>query len=439
MRGRAVVNIQISNRPVRRPSVRGVWAVLVTFWLLASSSAFGQAVLVGENIDPTSPANQQVWRDRFRGQDSFLEDNDFKADLEHVQRIIQTPVLATQRLEPLAKRVNAVREVNPRLSNVEALEQALTELEARHSFSTARIVPAGILSEENFFKFPESGFILRDEGAGPEHGEFAHRLQWAMIMSDYEKDFEEKTGKWHFTPLELYIKIFQRDQQEDARERADKAQGDKQALGAISLFAHLFDQGGVDHRDGADGYRHPDRLTKDLRDVADRNKQLKDKGVLYHLADAVKQRFEERKAERDRNQYELGRKLSEAIKERLTKNGEYIEFEENSNVFVHKDSLKQVRREFDDGNTKARRIAESRGKWGQGSVINMIDALHPEFKTARPPRPEPIKEVDRLNPEFEDAPPRPEEATTGRRADDPGVHDVQRGPEHEASRFQHGK
>lgn len=406
MRGYAWADTQGSVRSVHRLSIRSAGAGLAMLWVLAVSSVVGAAVLVGEDIDPRSPASQQVWQDEFRGQNDFLTDAEFKADMEHIQEIMQTPALAAQGLRTLAGRVTALMAADTTLTSDLALERALTEVETRHSFSTARIVPSGILPAEVFLKFPAEGFVLSDVGATPAHGEFAHRLQWAMIMADYEKDFSEKAGKWNFTPIELYIKIFERDQTV-ARDKGDEA---------VSLFAHLFDQAREGFRAQGeeervplrpDGYRHPERLTKDLRSFAEKYDGTLPKPELFGLADAVRKRFEKWNAARE-TAASTRMSMNRVYEEHFKQEG-YQVFEDSGTsrrawkVLVHEDDVEQVQRELQDRNTKARRIDRSRNRWGRGADINKVDTRNAEFKDAKPPRPQRITEEGAESKGFRDA------------------------------------
>jgi hypothetical protein len=72
-------------------------------------------------------------------------------------------------------------------------------------FNTQRKLMSGLLSAEEFQNAIRSGFMVKDPGPGPDHGEFSHRLQWHYIQRVVTDRFTvAKTADWNLTPLELY-------------------------------------------------------------------------------------------------------------------------------------------------------------------------------------------------------------------------------------------
>jgi hypothetical protein len=127
---------------------------------------------------------------------------DFLADLLRIQRLIQQPDKAIEALRPLEERVSAIMaeseavDDNPK-DAVTALEQAFTELEDANYFPRYRAVALDVLTPGQFATVISDGLILNDIGPSLEHGEYAHRLQWAMIMND----FRNNPSEWKNPPF----------------------------------------------------------------------------------------------------------------------------------------------------------------------------------------------------------------------------------------------
>src|SRR5690606_12501419 len=85
------------------------------------------------------------------------------------------------------------------------LSKELTYYEYKCWFGDQQKIFAGLLSAQEFLNAMANGYMVKDPGPGPNHGEFSHRLQWHMLMRIMTNDFTvPKTAEWHHTPLELY-------------------------------------------------------------------------------------------------------------------------------------------------------------------------------------------------------------------------------------------
>ncbi|MCB9891217.1 MAG: hypothetical protein H6833_06200 [Planctomycetes bacterium] len=210
-----------------------------------------------------------------------------RADVPELRRLfllVTDPQRVQELLQPLNERVKELlpqgRAPEPR-DYTRALSAALTELEGRHGFARAKILPLGILPPEVFHQLPALGYAAKDPGAGIEHGEFSHRLQWAAIMQSFEQSLRPaSTGDgrettWARTPFELYTGIGARDLAAGLHDSEPK-----------SLWAHLVDQQGI----GADqGYRQPDEVTEQFRGIGSSPQH-----PLYEIGKAVEVRYQKR-------------------------------------------------------------------------------------------------------------------------------------------------
>lgn len=85
------------------------------------------------------------------------------------------------------------------------LSKELVHYEYRCWFGEQQKIFAGLLSGPEFLSAMANGYMVKDPGPGPNHGEFSHRLQWHMLMRVMTADFTvAKTAEWHSTPPELY-------------------------------------------------------------------------------------------------------------------------------------------------------------------------------------------------------------------------------------------
>lgn len=87
------------------------------------------------------------------------------------------------------------------------LAQVLRTRELAHGFKAApREIPTwtGVVSADTFFSTIETGRVMKDVGVSFQHGEYTHRIQWYVIMVDYDLN----RGAYNNTPLELYKNIY---------------------------------------------------------------------------------------------------------------------------------------------------------------------------------------------------------------------------------------
>ncbi len=118
------------------------------------------------------------------------------------------------------------------------LSRFLEKYETLCWFPPCHLVFTGFVPPDNFPKYLARGLIAKDPGAGPQHGDFTHRLQWHAIARVITKDFSVPIRKgWDNSPLELLT-----------------------SLGSTTeakFWLPLFEQG--------DGFCFPDRLHEELR------------------------------------------------------------------------------------------------------------------------------------------------------------------------------
>lgn len=119
-------------------------------------------------------------------------------DFLGIQEFLKHKNLVLVHLQPLAKRIQQLTEkgVDP----IAAIKQGLGEREKEAGFSDKPLIPLGILPGDVFVDLISSGNVLDDYGAGLQHGELSHRIQWYAIITAYNSG---SLGTKH-TPIELY-------------------------------------------------------------------------------------------------------------------------------------------------------------------------------------------------------------------------------------------
>jgi Family of unknown function (DUF5636) len=146
---------------------------------------------------------------RINTKDTFLRDYT-KLYLLMTTRKGQEEVLS--RLEKLGghmgkRRVQRKREQVAEITYVK-LSVILQEYEAMAWFPPSNEVFLGFLPGFNFQNSIAKGIMAKDPGAGVNHGDFTHRLQWHAIISVITGEFTKtKLAGWTHTPIELYTNL----------------------------------------------------------------------------------------------------------------------------------------------------------------------------------------------------------------------------------------
>ena len=103
-------------------------------------------------------------------------------------------------LQPLAAPVNNAPD------KLAALKKELRRKEAEAGFGVPK-VPLGILPGDVFVGLLRTGTVLDDFGAGLQHGELSHRIQWYAIIDFMQGEGNKDQRLAKHTPLDLFKKI----------------------------------------------------------------------------------------------------------------------------------------------------------------------------------------------------------------------------------------
>lgn len=176
-------------------------------------------------------------------------------DLALCADILRDEKEALKQFEKLEGQLRVLAEDEPKKEGKEygkhALSKALSEVETKHCFPDIDSLPVGILTSETFLGMTSWGYTPKDPGAGGEHGEFTHRLQWNILMNRFESD-KENNSDWKFTPFELFTRIGKTDEESS-----------KQGGGSVWNF--MLDAAGADEQLV---FGSPDYVTSMFRKMA---------------------------------------------------------------------------------------------------------------------------------------------------------------------------
>ena len=119
-------------------------------------------------------------------------------DFGQIERFLADKPLVLAFLQPLA---DATRRSDDRLAG---MKNELRRKEKEAGFAPPQI-PLGILPGEVFVDLLTKGAVLDDFGAGLQHGELSHRIQWYALIGFMTSG--AGGYKWKYPPFELFKKI----------------------------------------------------------------------------------------------------------------------------------------------------------------------------------------------------------------------------------------
>jgi hypothetical protein len=107
--------------------------------------------------------------------------------------------------DDLDDRFHSVKKVNREYVR---LSRALSNYECYCMFPSNHVIFAGALSAAEFVWGLQQGFMPKDPGAGSNHGDFSHRLQWHAVLRTITNNFSTpKFGAWNYSPLQLFTSL----------------------------------------------------------------------------------------------------------------------------------------------------------------------------------------------------------------------------------------
>lgn len=207
-------------------------------------AVFADAIRAVAKVESAQTEKLGEERYKFGDPDTGKIDPDIQKaldDFRHVEAFLGEKQLVLEHLRPLAQ---AVDESEDKLAGLKA---ELSRKESEAGFQPPQI-PLGILPSEVFLSLLQSGTILDDFGAGLQHGELSHRIQWYALI-DYMNS--ESGITWNFKPAELFKKI-----------NSPPFSPDRTGN---SMWGTLFDKG---TSASAKSYNAPGTLNRDLLESA---------------------------------------------------------------------------------------------------------------------------------------------------------------------------
>ncbi len=114
--------------------------------------------------------------------------------------------LVLKQLTLLSKELDLLWTKNPKgSSNYTKFSYALQKYEKKCWFPSTHLIALGVLPGPDFLRLLRGGYMLKDVGAGPVHGEFTHRLQWHAVLRVATDNFTRpKAAGWSYSAFNLY-------------------------------------------------------------------------------------------------------------------------------------------------------------------------------------------------------------------------------------------
>mgnify|MGYP000940118201 CR=1 FL=1 len=92
--------------------------------------------------------------------------------------VLSSHALFLQRIAEFGQRIAADAAGQER-----GLSYHLKRFETRCHFPDVEVIPTGVLSADEFYDMIARGVMWKDVGAGLDHGLYAHRLQWHVLLA----------------------------------------------------------------------------------------------------------------------------------------------------------------------------------------------------------------------------------------------------------------
>ena len=122
-------------------------------------------------------------------------------DFDMLKNFLKDKAAVLNALIPLGDKIKKL--TNQGMPIHEAFQQALRFFERQAGFDKEPVVPLGILPAKVFTQLLSQGNILDDFGAGLQHGEYSHRLQWIAII----KVWTSRLINLANPPIDIYKKM----------------------------------------------------------------------------------------------------------------------------------------------------------------------------------------------------------------------------------------
>lgn len=177
--------------------------------------------------------------------------------------------------------------------NYVRLSRVLEYYECYCWYPSSHVLFAGGLSPSDFNWYLAHGYMPKDPGAGANHGDFSHRLQWHAVMRVVTDGFSmpKRSGRNH-TPFELYTEVGS----EMSQARRHRGKGD--------IWGYIFDNapnstmriGVYDRRGDKNGtqdlwtYSDPSNLHLELLEKTSWTALVSNCARRFHKRDDLRQR-----------------------------------------------------------------------------------------------------------------------------------------------------
>jgi hypothetical protein len=139
------------------------------------------------------------------------------------------------------------------------LSYHLKRFETRCHFPDIEVIPTGVLSFDEFYDMIARGVMWKDVGAGLNHGLYAHRLQWHVLLAVITSDFTvARAAGWDHGGYDLFVSMGEQGRQ-------------------FNIWGKMFDNSGTNC------FRAPEYVEGNIS-VPTVSRRIDDKYAKYHAA-----------------------------------------------------------------------------------------------------------------------------------------------------------
>jgi hypothetical protein len=158
--------------------------------------------------------HEKLIQDLIKVQSSLITKEKYEAGLRYLEE--QLKKRRKLNVEDYQDIPQITEEQLRKLSLKKVLTEELVDKETRCGFTPGAPVYWKVLSQEVFAAVSKEGRLFKDVGAGFQHGEYTHRIQWYVVLynwtNGFETGFEVKVQQpepygYNYTPKELLVKI----------------------------------------------------------------------------------------------------------------------------------------------------------------------------------------------------------------------------------------
>lgn len=187
----------------------------------------------------------------------------YKNDYIRMLTILSNGTLTSQKFQKLNAHI-------AKMPAEKGLSYTLKHFESLCWFPQTDVIPIGILPADDFYAMIARGMMWKDVGAGLNHGIYAHRLQWHVVMAWVTNDFTTARAEgWDHGAYDLFCSM-----------------GENEAKD-VNLWGRLFDASGTPNCTSPNEVEHAAKRGGELLKGKLVDKAAPFQGTFFKILDAA--------------------------------------------------------------------------------------------------------------------------------------------------------